>query len=1319
MSLFKKTKKEEAIGPEQKTSLIDLIAPAGLKIDSNYFQIGEKYGRTIFVFTYPAVLNTGWLSPLITLDQEMNIALFIHPFETGAVLKNLTKKTAQIQSQMSLQQEKGKVRNPVLEAALKNIEGLRDKLQQGAERLFKFGLYITFFADSSNQLDEIENNIRAILENQSVYAKPAVFQQEQGFISTLPLEEDKLLVHNSLNTAPLSSTFPFISSDLTDNKGILYGINRHNNSLILFDRFGLENANMCVFAKSGSGKSTSPREPVLIKDKQGIKLEKIGPLIEKLIKKKGCQKIDEELEGVIDPGVSVYTFNQDLKGEWSPVSVAARKKAPKNLYKFTTASGRQITVTGDHNMLVLRNGKVIAAKSEEIKKGEYVPLARNLPEPEKSPQTFNLLKLLKNSQGIYVQGAASLIRQNYQILKRVTLDSNLDRYLYKYRDERIIPIKHFRKILKYLDIKPNQSLLKNLRITSCHNKDKKKFSLPALFLLNSAFFRILGYIVSEGTIQKDIVLISNQDLEVIQDIEKSLNKLGIGYHYRPGIIALASRPSVELIKAIGLRGKSAQKKVPPFIFGLGNKKTAEFLKAYFEGDGGVESNSVTACSKSQQLISELSYLLLRFGIITRISKKKKRATNSNHRGAYYYYLTISGQEDLKRFAQKIGFVSVQKQQKLLGIINKKFNTNVDVIPTVDSLLKEIYQLFKPAHQYFQLLGIRSISPLRRGIFKPSPKFLKQTIREIEARIENLKQIGSQIISLESLPFLASVIEKGKNNRQLNGLLWQELGQSWRLMKNKEVNPGCQNVFKAIQTIDGYEYNLPEIKNTVWSGFKNFGLSMKDYHPSIRDFLINPSALVPYTTLKKVSQFIIEQYQKLSCQLKLVEEKLTTLKTLAESDLFWDPIAEIKKIKNKDEYVYDLTVDNEVFLAGQGGIFVHNSYAIKLEILRSLMQDTEVIVIDPEKEYKYLAETVGGSFIDVSLTSPNNLNPFDLPIPGPDDKPANLLRSNIINLVGLLRMMLGGLTPEEDAIMDKALTQTYAARDITPESDFSKISPPLMGDLYAILKGMTGGESLATRLEKYVSGSYAGFFNQPTNVQLKNKLVVFSIRDMEDELRPLAMYVVLRYIWNVIRAEKKKRMMVVDEAWWMMQHDDAGSFLFGIAKRCRKYYLGLTTITQDVADFMKSKYGKPIVTNSSLQLLLKQSPATIEVVKETFNLTDQEKYMLLECPVGEGLFFAGLKHVAIKIIASYTEDQIITSDPAQLMEIQKAKEELAEEERATAESESIPQPTAAPAAPESTPETSSEPTAEPAPQPASEPAPEAAPKPAAEEKDTAY
>lgn len=577
-------------GENAESAFKDLISPAGLKINSNSLQIGNKYSRTLFVFTYPRYLATNWFSPIMSLDKEFNVSMFVHPIETPWIMNQLKKKVVQVQSQINERQEKGLVRDPMLETALNDIESLRDNLLQGNEKFFKFGLYLTLFGDSAKELDDLENEVRSLLEGRMVYIKPASFQQEQGFNSTLPLAKDELQIHTSMNTGPLSSAFPFVSVNLSDNKGVLYGINRHNNSLIIFDRFSLENANSVVFAKSGSGKS---------------------------------------------------------------------------------------------------------------------------------------------------------------------------------------------------------------------------------------------------------------------------------------------------------------------------------------------------------------------------------------------------------------------------------------------------------------------------------------------------------------------------------------------------------------------------------------------------------------------------------------------------------------------------------------------YAVKLEILRSLMMGTDVIIIDPENEYQYLTETVGGSFIKISLNSPNHLNPFDLPTPPKGEQPGDVLRSTIINLVGLLRIMLGGMSPEEDAIIDRAISETYASRDITPLSDFSKVTPPLLSDLHAILKNMEGGASLASRLERFTIGSYSGLFNQQTNVELKSKLISFSIRDMEEELRPIAMYIILHYIWNIIRSELKRRILVVDEAWVMMKHDDAASFLFGIAKRCRKYYLGLTTITQDVADFMNSPYGKPIVTNSSMQILLRQSPATIDVIQKTFNLTEQEKYLLLECSVGEGIFFAGLQHAAIKIVASYTEDQIITSDPRQLLEIEKAKEELTE------------------------------------------------------------
>jgi conjugal transfer ATP-binding protein TraC len=334
-----------------------------------------------------------------------------------------------------------------------------------------------------------------------------------------------------------------------------------------------------------------------------------------------------------------------------------------------------------------------------------------------------------------------------------------------------------------------------------------------------------------------------------------------------------------------------------------------------------------------------------------------------------------------------------------------------------------------------------------------------------------------------------------------------------------------------------------------------------------------------------------------------------------------------------------------------------SYATKLEILRTLMFDTDVIVIDPEKEYEYLAEAVGGRFFNISLNSEHHINPFELSIPGEGESFSNVLRSNIINLVGLFRIMMGGLTPEEDSIIDRAITETYALKDITADADFSNVEPPLMSDFELVLSGMEGGDSLAQRLTKYTRGTWAGFINKPSNVDINKKFIVFSLRDMEDELKPIAMYIVTHYIWNMIRKKLKKRLLVIDEAWWMMKSEDTASFLLSLAKRGRKYFLGLATITQDVDDFMKSPYGMPIVTNSSIQILLKQSTSSMDRLQQVFNLTDEEKYLLLESDVGEGIFFAGLKHVAIKIISSYTEDQIITSDPSQILQIKKAKQDL--------------------------------------------------------------
>ena len=336
-----------------------------------------------------------------------------------------------------------------------------------------------------------------------------------------------------------------------------------------------------------------------------------------------------------------------------------------------------------------------------------------------------------------------------------------------------------------------------------------------------------------------------------------------------------------------------------------------------------------------------------------------------------------------------------------------------------------------------------------------------------------------------------------------------------------------------------------------------------------------------------------------------------------------------------------------------------SFTVKLECLRSMMIGSEIIIIDPENEYQKLSDAVGGSYIRLSLNSDVRINPFDLPKVVDNEEANDSLRANLVTLHGLFRLMLGGnqvaangqvvpaLTANEEADLDQALIDTYARAGITSDPLTHQSTPPTIMNLYDTLLHMEGtGPQLAQRLRKYTTGTFAGIFSQQSNVDINNQMVVFNIRDLEDELRPVAMYIVLSHIWNVVRAQQKKRLLVVDEAWQLMKYDDSANFLFSLAKRARKYYLGLTTITQDVEDFKSSKMGRAIVANSSMQLLLKQSPSAVDVLSDVFKLTDEEKKRLANFPVGQGLFFAGPNHVHIQIIASDTEEKLITTNPSE-------------------------------------------------------------------------
>lgn len=350
--------------------------------------------------------------------------------------------------------------------------------------------------------------------------------------------------------------------------------------------------------------------------------------------------------------------------------------------------------------------------------------------------------------------------------------------------------------------------------------------------------------------------------------------------------------------------------------------------------------------------------------------------------------------------------------------------------------------------------------------------------------------------------------------------------------------------------------------------------------------------------------------------------------------------------------------NSVIFAKSGA---GKSYLVKLEALRSLMFGTEIIVIDPEEEYKTLCEAIGGEYISFNFNSPAKINPFDLS--GVYEEGENELGLKILSLHGLLKVIMGQLNPSEDALLDRALVATYKAKGITPDPATQKNEPPLMEDLYKALLGMedAAAKGLADRLERFVKGSLIGIFNQQSNIDIKNTFTVFSIKDLEDELRPIAMYLILDFIWTRIKNDIRKRLLIVDEAWYLMQYPDSAQFMYSIAKRARKYYLGLTTITQDVQDFLATDYGKAIVTNSSIQILLKQSPAAIDQVAEVFYLSEGEKHLLLAADVGEGIFFAGANHVAVRVIASEDEHYLVTSKPEELLAREKTAAQAAEQQ----------------------------------------------------------
>ena len=524
--------------------------------------------------------------------------------------------------------------------------------------------------------------------------------------------------------------------------------------------------------------------------------------------------------------------------------------------------------------------------------------------------------------------------------------------------------------------------------------------------------------------------------------------------------------------------------------------------------------------------------------------------------------------------------------------------------------------------------------------------------------------------------MASQLRKKAGQLESSLAIEQEKG----LVRNPELETAIQNVESLRDALSKGEMRIFQ-----------FGLYFTIYAKSLEELETITEQLESTLggMLIYTKQTLLQMEQGFSSTVPLAIDELKVLRNLDTASLSTTFPFTSATLSSNEGILYGLNRHNNSLIlfdrfnlenansvvfakAGSG-----KSYAVKLEALRSLMLGADVIVIDPENEYKTLCEAVGGNYLNISLNSDRRINPFDLPKAGKSaatgSSGEDILRSNVTMIHGLVSLMVGGLSPEEDGVIEKAIYETYALKDITADAESHKNTPPLLPDLQNVLANMSGTQSLVQRLSKYTEGTFKGLFDQPTNFELDTGFIVFSVRDLEDVLRPIGMYLILNYIWQRVRFNMRRRILVIDEAWWMMQNEDSGKFLYAMAKRARKYYLGVTIISQDVEDFLGSKYGRSVINNSSMQILMKQSPASIDKIASVFGLTEGEKFLLLECEVGEGLFFAGLNHVALKVIASYTEDQIITTNPQQILEMQ-AQAEKAEKGAAAAEA-----PPAAPSA----------------------------------------
>lgn len=852
-------------------------------------------------------------------------------------------------------------------------------------------------------------------------------------------------------------------------QGVYIGKTRFLRTPVFWDPSKLINPHLAIIGITGSGKSISKDENTLIRVNGKVKLVKIGEFIDSVISSSYVVSKIDDLEGIRNPDIEIYSFDSGLKAGWCKVLFAGRKAAPRTQYYFETASGRKITTTGDHNLVVLRDSKVIMAKGTEANVGDYVPVPRQI-DYEGDLDHINLLDIL-NTDDMFVDGAHDLAAE---AIKKRPINPKYDKYLRFYAQGRSIPLGYLRQLHS---AHPNYDVTK-LYIKATKSKKKipvilGKEKLPYLF-------RLLGYITSEGTITKRTVLISAMDEEVIGDILNCFAQLGVTCFRTESAVVTGSKVFFRLVHALGFSGKSHQKSIGDILINAPKQYLSEFLRAYFEGDGGVEDSAVSCTTKSPELANRLGYMLLRYGIIGRIHDCWKRATNSSHQRAKYHRIYIYNKKQLSVFKECINFVSSSKIQKLETMMGeiKNESTNVDVIPNVATVFETVRERYN--HPRTQMTY-----SIKAGLRKPSRSYIRSFVESVQAGSEDAD----------------------------------------------------------------YEF----------------------------------------------------------------------LKLLSEGDLFWDRIVAKREIESNDEFVYDLTTENEVFLAGFGGLFIHNSYTVKTFLTRaSLIWNTNAIILDWVGEYNEWVRQAGGRIINLAREKLNILDLVGLP-----------KRSRIKQILSALDILLDLKSyPNERDEIEEALEFVYfkagsqkptmrdslrmiqrekqklkgssrlgreAVKEVMEElCEDGKCVRPTLSTVVKVLE--KAGKRKAARLLKRFTAEGSDFFAGTSTMDIKklttSGLVCIDLHDLpSEEIRSLAGLTILQYIKELMRAEgmqkdnKHVRLFVVlDEAWKIAQ--DERSDVITIVREGRKYNFSLVIATQNPTDMHKTIFSN-IGSVFVLRLILKE------------------------------------------------------------------------------------------------------------------------------------